>query len=461
MHNTKAHHLIALFILCLSFTAKANVYPLSENTWDNPGFVKRFLGSYGVNSSIEPNLSIEDTEYLIRIMKLIDEDPEKAIKRIKFKIKFTKNSNATFDFLLGQLYLAGQQHKLAEASYINAIEKHPNFARAYKNLALSYMFLEQCGLARPLFLKVINLGKSDGTIYGMLAYCAMKASRFSDAVNLYRTARVHQPDDLDWKIGEVQAHIQLGSGNQAKEILNELLLEDPTNTDYLLLQTNLFIQVEDYTSAITNLDLLRRLESSNPDSMILLGDLYSQVKLYTLAKNAYLKSLSYHTNATNVPLPSFNRAILSFEYLSSSKNWRHASEYLKTLKRLYAINPQKTNTVAILEAQIAQFKKDYTGAINILTGVLKSDPINAKALILAAEVSMSLEAYEQSELYFNRASLDKNYRYEAFMGSGQLNIKRQRLEAAYNAFTKAYAIQPSEELSKNIAIIKNVLTPLN
>ena len=40
----------------------AQVFPLSQNSWSNPDFVKRFLGSYGVLTEKEPQITSDESE---------------------------------------------------------------------------------------------------------------------------------------------------------------------------------------------------------------------------------------------------------------------------------------------------------------------------------------------------------------------------------------------------------------
>ena len=40
--------------LLIASPGLAQVFPLSENSWSNPEFVERFLGSYGMDTDVEP-----------------------------------------------------------------------------------------------------------------------------------------------------------------------------------------------------------------------------------------------------------------------------------------------------------------------------------------------------------------------------------------------------------------------
>ena len=58
---------ILLILILFTKTLFAQSYPLSENSWDNPDFVDRFMGSYGVDTAISPSLSREEADVFRRV----------------------------------------------------------------------------------------------------------------------------------------------------------------------------------------------------------------------------------------------------------------------------------------------------------------------------------------------------------------------------------------------------------
>jgi len=94
-------HILALASLAATPLA-AQVYPLSENTWSNPGFVKRFLGSYGVASEVEPTISAEEQALFREVIPLISGNPREAIRRLRAET--TANASAALDYTLANLY---------------------------------------------------------------------------------------------------------------------------------------------------------------------------------------------------------------------------------------------------------------------------------------------------------------------------------------------------------------------
>ena len=107
---------------------------IAGQLWNDETFVKKFLGSYGFLAGYEPQISDEEKDALRGLIDLIKVSPELAIQQLEPQI--TKDSSAAFDFILANLYFQNGNLGKAEQYYNNAIIKHPDFRRAYKNLGL-------------------------------------------------------------------------------------------------------------------------------------------------------------------------------------------------------------------------------------------------------------------------------------------------------------------------------------
>ncbi|MCC3861501.1 tetratricopeptide repeat protein [Pseudemcibacter aquimaris] len=175
--------LMAAIFFLAPVPAFAQLFPLSENDWDNPEFVERYLGSYGVDTELSPEISLNESTILSDLLPFIEDDIENGIFYLEPKLK--ADSSPVLDYMLGQLYLENQQAEEAIPHYNNAIRKFPNFLRAYKNVSIAYMQLENCEGAYPNLNKVLELGQGDGLIYGMLGYCYLKDEKFSQSLSAY------------------------------------------------------------------------------------------------------------------------------------------------------------------------------------------------------------------------------------------------------------------------------------
>ena len=114
-------------LLLVAHTLLAQSYPLSENTWSNPEFVDRFMGSYGIDTAKSPSISSEEAEVFRQVAKS-GYKSDTAIKILSKAIN-TQSSGA-MDFALANFLLQKGDIELAIDSFAVAIDKFPNFGRA-------------------------------------------------------------------------------------------------------------------------------------------------------------------------------------------------------------------------------------------------------------------------------------------------------------------------------------------
>jgi tetratricopeptide (TPR) repeat protein len=140
--------------------------------WNDPGFQKAFVGSYGINADIEPRVTPEEVEILEKIRPLMGsvETLPKAESTLKKNLK--PESSAMLDFTLANIQF--QQGKLADAlaNYQVAVSttKFPSFRRAHRNIGLIHVREGRYEESIKAFTKMIELGGGDGYSYGLLGF---------------------------------------------------------------------------------------------------------------------------------------------------------------------------------------------------------------------------------------------------------------------------------------------------
>src|SRR5678815_4507917 len=95
---------------------------------------KAFLGSYGVNSDVEPPIGPADRTLLEKVWPLLSTDPDGAAKLILAARK--PDSTAQLDLVLGHIAFQAHRRAEAEAHFRDAVTKFPSFRRAWRNLGL-------------------------------------------------------------------------------------------------------------------------------------------------------------------------------------------------------------------------------------------------------------------------------------------------------------------------------------
>lgn len=443
--------LVSIYILGGSPVTNAQLFPLSENDWSNPEFIQRYLGSYGVDTELNPEITPEESTLFENLLPFIEDDAESGIFYLEPKI--SGESSAALDYMLGQLYLENDQPEEAIGAYSKAIRKFPNFLRAHKNISIAYMQLNDCDGAKPYLNKVLELGRADGLVYGMIGYCHIEAEHYSSAMSAYEIARLLEPDKKNWKIGYVQATMQAQKYQDAAVAMEEIIADQPDDTNYLLMQTNAFIATNREEDAISNLEMVRRLGSPDGMSYALLGDLYMKNGVPQLALKSYISALDADRR------PNFSRAVRAVDYFAQEERWQSAEAYLEKIKASYGARLGDNDQVElmIMEAQIKQGNEQYSDAAELLSVAVTRAPLHGKALLLMAKNNKFLGDYERAELYYNRAAEIENYAYEALTDNAYMAVDFRRLDRALSLLRRASRIKPSSIMDNNIRILENAV----
>ncbi len=434
-------------------TAFSKVLPLSENHWGNPEFVDNFLGSYGVISAVEPPINYEIYIDLMRLQKSLEKTPLEAIEKIKSRAA-AEDKSAVYNFLLGQVLYEQRKETEALTAYLKAVSKFPNFARAHKNISHIYMANNQCKNAKNHLLKLVNLSQADAHVFGYLGYCALQEKRFSEAVGLYQMAKIYQPNNKDWKVGEAQAHMGMNNYQSAEAVLDDLLSIDELNIDYLLLQANVHAKQQAYNKAIINLELVRRLQPQRWEALTLLGDLYLKTNLPELASIRYSQSIAKGTSI------DYERAATSFYNLvNGGAAWADLEAYFSVLEDRYATQARRTDNheFSLMKAQGFIHAGKADEALRVVDKVLSQDPLNISALFLGGKSALSKGELDRAELYYERTIYNHPKKYQGLIGLGQVLAKKRNFSGALNAFESAYALSESESLLENIKLLHKLV----
>lgn len=437
--------------LSIPMVSHAQLFPFSENDWNNPEFVERYLGSYGIDMNLSPEITSHESGIMQDLLPFIEDDVENGIFFLEPKIN--AESSAALDYMLAQLYLENRQPEEAITRYTIAIRKFPNFMRAYKNIAIAYMQTDNCEGAMPHLNKVLELGQGDGVTYGILGYCHLNNEKYSSSMNAYGIARLFEPDKINWKIGHTQAMLQANKHRDAVSALEELIHENPEDSRFLLLQTNAYLALGEDEDAISNLELLNRTGASTGMSLTLLGDLYMREDIPALALRSYLAAL----DADERPL--FSRASLSVEFFARQERWANAKSYLGRIKAVYGDEIQGSDEIElmIMEAQVAQGEGEFSSAATLLNEAVLKDPLNGKALLLLAQNHKNAGDYERAELFYDRAAAIEEVAYDALTDNARMAVSFRKLSRALLLLEKANGLRPSSTIESNIRILRNAI----
>ena len=368
-------YVLRFFCALLYLSVPLKAQNPADTMWKDPSFIKSFIGSYGFLAGAEPKVSAEEVDALRDLIDVISVRPKTAIEQLEQQIN--ADTSAAFDFILANLYFQEGKLREAEKQYKIAIEKYPDFRRAYKNLGLLQAQDDNFKDAVITISTALEKGVVDGRAYGLLGYGYLTQELYYPAEAAYRQAILIQPEVKDWKIGLTRCLLQTEQYTDAIALLDTLLKNEPDNTDYWLLQSNAYLGKNDSLAAAKNLEIARRMGKAQLETLTLLGDIYMNNELPDLALNAYLAASDKATKG------DFKAILRAASLLNRSGNNDQATAMVSRIRDSFGLQIDEDQELELLtlEAKIARAAGDDATAIEILNKIVERDSLNGEALI--------------------------------------------------------------------------------
>lgn len=431
--------LATCFINYNSFAKSKNI--LSE-MWSDPAFKKDFTASYGVLSGYEPEINQEEKERLRSIYETINANPLDAI--IKLENEITDSDSAAFDFILANLYFQENQLTLATQYYNQAINKYPNFRRAYSNLGLVYIIENNFESAITCLSKALELGVVDARSYGLLGYSYYTQGNYYPAEAAYRQAILMQPEVLDWKTGLAQCLLEMGQYQDAVVAIQTLIDEDPSNTDYWILQSNAYLGLDQTLKAASNLEVVKRLGKSDLNILSLLGDIYMNNEMPELALVAYLEAINL-AKETNL-----DTLVHSAELFTRLGNYKEAESFINEIRSNFNFEKNSNNEedlkLLICEAKIARSKGEDDLAASLLIKIIERDLLNGDAIIELANYYADKGMFSEAYTRFEQAQSILEHERPALIAHAQVLVSQKKYSSALSLLNRALLIESDRNL---------------
>lgn len=453
-------------LLVLPTTALADRIIPPANLFQDPSFIKEFVGSYGFLSDVEPKVSTDEQAALTTIRDLFEKSQfTQAEQEIIRFIKETENPtdpkkqpaeiSPAMIFVLGNLYFQADRTDEARRAFLEAIKRFPRFRRAHTNLAFLYISKNQTDEALPLLQKSIELGETTARVYGMLGFCHLVKKNAVAAENAYRQAYLLDANSRDWKLGLSQSMLAQDKFAEAASLLGSIIEENPNDKQLWLQQTNAFLGMDRKEDAAINLEILRFKGLADEANLNLLGNLYMDRSEPQLALFAYMAAID---KATVLDVP---RALKSAKILTDYGFPDKASTFVQKIRSKLGANvPAGQKTMLLLtEVRIAQAEKKQETVEKLLNELVQFDPTNGEVLLELAKHSDQLAKNEQDES--KRGVLIQNARtnyqlalrnpivaHQANLGLGQMYVREKRYIEALPLLEAALNLKKSDSLDQ-------------
>lgn len=437
MNRTSCIKSIALLACSLATAIQAQVYDLTEQSFDNPEFRAHFAKSYVAQSDTNPNITAEEKGLFDEIVPLIGSDPNAAITRLASSVG--PDSSAAFDYILGNLYYQEGQTKKSIESYKQAIKKFPNYSQAYYNMGRAFVAENDYANALKGLQKSLALEAGDGTMYGLIGYCYLNLDKPSTALDAYKVAIMLAPDSKDWKLGQLQCLIALERSQEAIGLLYEFIKEEPSKIDWWKLQANQFLAIDERSKAAANLTVVKDLGKADGATLALLGDLLVNEGLVEPAVESYNEAMDLGGARPGRIIEVVN-SLIYMDQLPSAK------VLLSKLESALGSDLSETQEMSVLnvKARLAMQEDDTDGAAEYLAAMVKKDPLNGSALLSLSELEKKRGDLAKAEYYAENATKIDDFAHQAFVALAQLNVGKRDYAAAAKYLREAQQIDPKD-----------------
>jgi tetratricopeptide (TPR) repeat protein len=419
--------------------------------WNSRSFKKQFAESYIAATDIEPRVTTIERDELMKVQDLIGSDKMEEAARLLEKSRGEAVS-ATFDFMLGNIYL--QQEKLEEAvaAYETAVEKYPKFRRAHRNLGLIYVQQGEFEKALPSLTKSIELGDTESLTYGLLGFAYSSVDNSLAAESAYRQAVLLDPATMDWKMGLARALFKQQRYPEAVALCAALIDSDPARADLWLLQANAYVGLKQPLKAAENYEMVDQLNQSTVDSLNMLGDIYVNEGLYEMAVDAYIRAMDQN------PDRNAERPIRACKVLVTRGALAETKTLIQHVEELHGarLGPVDKKDLLKLQARIAVAEGQGEEEVRVLEEIVSLDPLDGEALILLGQHAARANDPEKAIFYYERAESLEKYEADAKVRHAQLLVGQGKYTDALPMLRRAQEINPRDDIQKYLDQVERV-----
>jgi tetratricopeptide (TPR) repeat protein len=437
MPRQLVNHLVALLAVAAPAAASGS---LQAQFWNNPSFQRQLIGSYGIDSEVEPPLSEQEQPVHDKLVQLIPTNPDGVIGALEKLI--TPESTARYEFLLANLFAQKGEGEKAVAMYQKAIAKHPRYRTAWNNLGVNLVKLGRHAEAVKAFTKAIELGASNGIMFGLLGFSYMNIGQFVPAESAYRMAVLLDPATLDWKLGLATIFLKQEKYAEAVTLVGQLIAEDPEKTDYWMLQANAFLGQKRVLEAAGNFEIVHRLGKATPESLNTLGDIYISEDLVDLAAVSYRRAYELQPEKS---LPGLLRAV---EILTARSALEPAREMLQAAQAGTALTDADRRRMLKLRARVALAANQDAEATKVLEEAVALDPLDGESLIQLGQYHGRNNDPDKAIFYYERAAGIEAFEADAKVRHAQLLVGLRKFGEAIPLLKRAQEIKPRESVAK-------------
>lgn len=411
---------------------------------------KRIISeSAGFLKEREPEMTAEEYALYERVVTMMNTKPDFALKLLEAMINDKEPPSPAFEFILGNAYYAAGNNEKAEASYNHAVQRYPTFLRAWANLGVIYYTTGRYPQAVTCFSKCVTLGDRDPTTFGLLAYSLEQEKRVVQAEMAYLQALAGDPANTDWLEGLLRIYVEGRQYGRAEWLVKDLIKQKPRETRFWLVYANIMLSQNRKLEAIALLEATVGTGIAGPGELGLLADLYADQKMVPEAIATYQRVMA----AT--PELGERKLLTLADLMIYSGNLPQAQKVLESLDRKLTPAGWTGYLLSRADLQVAQGR--WADARATLDGLLKTEPLNGRALLSLGKVYVAEGNLPRAQLAFEAAYQIPDSLYRACLELATIELKNRHYDKTVEYLEKALSIQKTAPVQDFLARVKPLL----
>jgi tetratricopeptide (TPR) repeat protein len=355
-----------------------------------------------------------------------------------------------FSFILGNVHSLQNRFQTAEGHYLKAIERHPEFQRAWSNLGLLYFNANRFEDGVRCLSRAVALGDHDGSILSALAYCHYRSGNSLSAELIYMQIVTTEPGDTGSASALASLLVENREYARAEPLLRRLLRIRPQEPSHWGLYASLLASTGRRTEACATLELASSLGLADGDALLNLGDMYAEGGSYPEADAVYRKL------EVLAPGEGAARLLTRVRTLVETGQLNEAAAALEKIP-LPAGREPRVNFLRTL-GELRRAQQNWPAARLALEELLGLNPLDGEALLALGRVAELAGDRSRAELAFADAVKQKGYAYPANLELANVALRSRHYHKCIEYLEAALAIERTPVLLRHRAQIKTYLS---
>ncbi|MEM7011338.1 MAG: tetratricopeptide repeat protein [Verrucomicrobiota bacterium] len=416
--------------------------------WKSEEFQKVLTGSYGIDSRIEPVITVDEELYLKDAGELMAAGNRAGAIRLFEGASIMEGSPAMLFTYANLKFEAGDAEEAVEI-FEKALAKFPNFRDAHRNYAIALIDLEKHDEAQEHLIRAVELGANDGLTLGMLGYCHALKENYQSSLQSYRLAQISMPDELQWKMGEAAALQQTKQVVAAIALYREILKAKPEDTFAWRNLGYALQQNEDDIAAVAAFEVLHSFGEMGPTDFLTLGHLYLGNELQEPALSCYTEAVQDENR------PALSNAVSALRYLGDMEHWKEAAKFLDIILASYpgADDAELTRVRALVDFENG--KQDQ--AIVIIRELVEKDPLDGQAIITLGRFLQTRKEYPEAEMVLQQAALLADHAADAYLQLGRIAVEKGEYGEAVDHIEKSFDRNPLPSVGTYLEAVRKLI----